>query len=125
MDYFLSCFGRSKPRDNEREPLLPKHTNARGTNLNGGSPPCTEASERSVVDKFVDALAALEAGKVPSQDQISGFLQVLLKSELLKEDRGKVVPGNGPTSKQGRKVLRGVKVLIQALLQFGMEKNGV
>jgi len=76
------------------------------------------------VDKIVDVLTALENGKVPSQDQLSGFLQVLLKSRLLEEERGKVVPGNGPTSKQGRKVLRDTRDLIQALLQFGMEKNG-
>ena len=125
MDYFLPCFGRSKPRDNECEPLLPKYINAQRPGLNGGSSLRTETLERSVVDKIVDVLAALEAGKVPSQDQISGFLQMLLKSELLKDDRGKVIPGNGPMGKQGRKVLRDVRALIQALLQFGTEKNGV
>jgi hypothetical protein len=122
---WLPCFGRSKSRDSEpaeREPLLPIHTNARGSKLD--APPDTRGSERSVVDKIVDVLTALENGKVPSQDQLSGFLQVLLKSRLLEEERGKVVPGNGPTSKQGRKVLRDARALIQALLQFGMEKNG-
>ena len=118
----LPCFGRSKSRDNEREPLLPRHTNARGSKLN--PPPDTRRSERSIVDKIVDVLTALENGKVPSQDQLSGFLQVLLKSRSLEEERGEVVPGNGPTSKQGRKVLRDARALIQALLQFGMEKNG-
>lgn len=119
---WLPCFGRSKSRDNEREPLLPTYTNERGSKLN--APPDTRGSERSVVDKIVDVLTALENGKVPSQDQLSGFLQVLLKSRLLEEERGKGVPGNGPTSKQGRKVIRDTRDLIQALLQFGMEKNG-
>lgn len=82
--------------------------------------------ERPVVDKIVDVLAALNAGKLPTQDQISSFLQVLLKSELLREvqDKGKVVPGYGPLSKEGRKVLADVRALVQAALQFGMEKNG-
>ena len=123
MNYYLPCFGRSKYRDREHEPLLPRHTNAQGSNLN--APSITKDSERSVVDKIVDILTALENGKVPSQDQLSGFLRMLLKSRLLEEEKGKVVPGNGPTSKQGRKVLRDAKALIQALLQFGMEKNGM
>jgi hypothetical protein len=123
MNYYLPCFGRSKSRDNEREPLLPRHTNAPRSNLN--APPNTKDWERSVVDKIVDLLTALENGKVPSQDQLSGFLQMLLMSRLLEEEKGKVVPGNGPSSKQGRKVLRDTSALIQALLQFGMEKNGM
>jgi len=122
MNYYLPCFGRSKSRDSERESLLPRHTNARGSNFN--APPNAKGSERSIVDKIVDVFIALENGKVPSQDQLSGFLRVLLKSPLLEEQRGEVVPGNGPTSKQGRRVLRDARALIQALLQFGMEKNG-
>ncbi|KIM42392.1 hypothetical protein M413DRAFT_10535 [Hebeloma cylindrosporum] len=121
MKYCLPCFGRSKSRDNEREPLLPRHTGGRESNLN--APPDTTGSERSVVDKFVDVLVALENGKVPSQDQLSGFLQNLLRSRLLEEEKSEVVSGSGPTSKQGRKVLGDARAFIQALLQFGMEKN--
>ena len=82
-------------------------------------------TERPAVDKVVDVLAALNAGKLPTQDQISRFLHVLLKSELLKdvEDKGKVIPGYGPLSTQGRKVLADIRALVQAALQFGMEKN--
>ena len=122
MNYYLPCFGRSKSRDNEREPLLPRHTNARGSNFD--APSNAKGSERSVVDKIMDVLMALENGKVPSQDQLSGFLRALLKSPLLEEERGEVILGNGPTSKQGRRVLRDARALVQALLQFGMEKNG-
>lgn len=80
--------------------------------------------ERGTVDKIVDILAAFSAGKLPSQAQLSRFLQNLLKSELLKEDGSKMVFSTGPMSKEGRKVLEDVRNLVQAILQFGLEKNG-
>ncbi|PPQ78792.1 hypothetical protein CVT26_005699 [Gymnopilus dilepis] len=127
MDYCLSCFGRSKPKDGEREPLLPKYSSRQDASrdLSEAASPTVVETERPAVDKVVDVLAALNAGKLPTQDQISRFLQVLLKSELLKdvEDKGKVIPGYGPLSTQGRKVLADIRALVQAALQFGMEKN--
>ncbi|KAH9477709.1 hypothetical protein JR316_0009935 [Psilocybe cubensis] len=124
MDYCLSCFGKSKAKaSGEREPLLPKH---RPHAIAEPSRPRATAAdvERPIVEKVVDVLVALNAGKLPSQDQISRLLQALLNSELLREDKGKVISGNGPTSKQGRKVLADVKGLVQAVLRFGLEKNG-
>jgi len=123
----LPFFGNSKTKDGEREPLLPKYqpTNEQPT-TSAPPPEILRLGDESVVDKIIDALAALKAGKIPTQEQTTRFLQVLLKSELLKEDKSEnVVPGNGPASKQGRKVLKDVRCLLQALLQFGMEKNGM
>ncbi|KAF9564543.1 hypothetical protein CPC08DRAFT_705282 [Agrocybe pediades] len=132
MDACFPCFGsRSKARDSEREPLLPKHqpnTDSEPTTSaapNGTrAPQVPDAGDSSVINKVVEVLAALNAGKLPTQEQTTHLLQVLLGSELLKEDNStNVVPGNGPTSRQGRKVLKDVRGLIQAMLQFGMEKN--
>ncbi|KAF8908630.1 hypothetical protein CPB84DRAFT_169310 [Gymnopilus junonius] len=127
MDCCLSCFGKSRSNDGEREPLLP-HDSPRqesSRDLSQSASSTVVNPERPAVDKIVDVLAAFNAGKLPTQDQISKFLQVLLKSELLRDlqDKGKVVPGYGPLSKDGRKVLADVRFLIQAALQFGIEKN--
>jgi len=122
MDYCLPCFGWSRSSDNEREHLLPKHGPPNSQQHTNGSSPTV--AERPLLDKIVDALAALNAGKLPTQEQFTRLFQQLLKSELLKDNAGKVVSGNGPMSKQGRKVIGDVRVLIHALLQFGMEKNG-
>jgi len=122
MDYCLPCFGRSRSSDNEREPLIPKHGPPNSQQQTNGS--SSSVAERPLLDKIVDALAALNAGKLPTQEQFTRLFQQLLKSELLKDNAGKVVSGNGPMSKQGRKVIGDVRVLIYTLLQFGMEKNG-
>ncbi|PPQ93758.1 hypothetical protein CVT25_008138 [Psilocybe cyanescens] len=129
MDYCLPCFGKSNAKvSGEREPLLPKHVLPTTTTTEPTATPSLARGtpsdvERPIVDKVVDVLVALNAGKLPTQDQISHILQALLKSELLREDKGKIIAGNGPTSKQGRKVLGDVKGLVQAALRFGLEKN--
>jgi hypothetical protein len=120
MNRCFPCFGNSKSIENERDPLLPKHY-ARDERRPAEQP---VKAERSNVDKIVDLLAALNAGKLPTQDQLSHSLQALLKSELLKEDKGGVISGNGPMSKEGRKALGDIRDLVQAFLQFGLEKNG-
>ncbi|KAF8799742.1 hypothetical protein BYT27DRAFT_7119732 [Phlegmacium glaucopus] len=114
MDYCLSCFRKSDQID-EQEPLLSKHPQR----LERGSP----AVERGTIDKIIDILAAFNAGKLPSQTQLSKFLRNLLKSELLKQDGRKIISSAGPMSKEGRKVLGDVRNLVQAILQFGLEKN--
>lgn len=77
-----------------------------------------------MVDKFLDVLAALNAGKLPTQTQLARFLQIILHSELLRDDGGAPVSGHGPMSKEGRRVLGDIKGLVQAVLKFGLEKNG-
>ena len=123
MNYYLPCFRNSTQTD-EREPLLPKH--AAHHNLRPGEASSSVSVERrGAVDKIVDILAAFNAGKLPSQAQLSGFLQVLLSSELLRLDGSqRKTTSVGPMSKDGRKVLNDVRNLVQSLLQFGLEKNG-
>ncbi|CAA7268403.1 unnamed protein product [Cyclocybe aegerita] len=117
MEYCLPCFGRGA-RDGEREPLLPNPGQRQRETVNRPL-----GVDHSIVDKVVDALAALKEGKLPTQGQLNRFLQVLLKSEFLKEELGRFTTGNGPTSRQGRKVVRDVKEVVEACLQFSMEKN--
>ena len=121
MNYYLPCF-RSSSQTDEREPLLPKNASHQNNLRPGGS---SVVVERGTVDKIIDILVAFNAGKLPSQTQLSGFLQTLLSSELLRQDgsQGKTT-SVGPMSKDGRKVLKDIRNLIQSMLQFGLEKNG-
>lgn len=116
---YLPCFWNSNQSD-EREPLLPKHAAHQNSRRHGGS----GLVERGTVDKIVDILVAFNAGKLPSQAQLSRFLQILLSSELLKHDGSKKTTSVGPMSKDGQKVLNDVRNLVQSMLQFGLEKNG-
>lgn len=89
---------------------------------------------KSALERLVDASAALSSGKLPSQTQITRLLQVLLNSDLLTPSQGPkvddsplsraVMQGTGPTSLRGMKVLSDVRDVIQAVVQFGLEKNG-
>ena len=106
MDYCLPCFGRPAPPQSIRQQQ--------------------QQQEHNGVNKLVAILTALNSGKLLSQDQLSACLRYTLNSELLREDTGTdVLPGNGPMSIQGRKVLSELRNVIQATLQFGMEKNGM
>jgi len=114
MNYYLPCFQKSSQTD-EQEPLLP-------TQKQPSRQPGITA-----VDKIVDILVAFNSGKLPSQTQLSRFLQTLLSSPLLKPDGDNnniSTRAHGPRSKEGRKVLNDVRALVQAILQFGLEKNG-
>ena len=106
MDYCLPCFGRPDPPQRTRQQQ--------------------QQQEQNGVNKLVAILTAVTAGRLPSQDQLSVFLRFILNSELLREGtRTDVLSGNGPMSKQGRKVLSELRNIFQATLQFGMEKNGM
>lgn len=94
------------------------------------SSPSTPAAAFTILGKFVDIVAALKAGKLPSQQQTSRLLQVALKSDFLQHrDSGNALDDNylygfGPTSKRGAKTLISLASMLQAALEFGMEKNG-
>jgi len=107
MGICYSGFRKRRPRGDEREPLLPRHT--------------PEIPPQSQFDKAADILAALSAGKYPSQDQINRAFRLLLSSDILKSGRN--VP-SGPLSQHGQKVLDDIRTILQALISLGMEKNG-
>ncbi|KAF8878345.1 hypothetical protein CPB85DRAFT_1342740 [Mucidula mucida] len=106
MGQCASCCGpRRKPiRDaSERTPLL----------ANVADP----ATIHSLSRKAVAVVAALRAGKYPSQDQIDGIIRALLRSNVLKEQR------YGKLSQPGRKILQDVREICELVLVFGLEKN--
>lgn len=126
-------------RPSEPEPTRVGNGNAKGKGRtvidfpdpDGSEGDSEEGSEQPLLNKLVDAFAALSAGKLPTQDQISRILQKLLHSDLLNLDQSPeadsqpaFLSGTGPASRRGRKVLEDVRNLLQAGLQFGMEKNG-
>ncbi|PPQ70990.1 hypothetical protein CVT24_009945 [Panaeolus cyanescens] len=125
MDCWTFCFGKSREHDDERRPLIPKHQNgsSRQPTTGRNGPNSALPLETTALDKVIDAITAFKAGKLPSQTQIEHALRGLLNSEFLQEEGGPTMAGNGPFSKEGRKVLGDVRELVQAVLEFGLEKN--
>ena len=107
MGYCFSCCRRDK-RGSEREPLLPQHAR-----------PGEYIPKQSNLDKYAECFAALSAGKLPSQHQLNGALQTLQRSSLLHYS------GYGPLSQRGVAVVESARELIEAIIQVGMEKNGL
>ncbi|KAL1740871.1 hypothetical protein HDZ31DRAFT_46598 [Schizophyllum fasciatum] len=109
MGICTSCC-RRRDKTGEREPLLPKHQR------NTLPPPHSE------FERLADAIGALEAGKLPTQTQLDGLLSRLQSSSILAGDDQ--IQGSGPISRHGRQVLEDVREVMQALKQFGLDKNG-
>lgn len=65
------------------------------------------------MEKFIDILAAFDAGKLPSHDQVENFLQ------WLKTD---IVP-NGGLSTQGQVLADRVRDVVTAYQTLGEHKN--
>ncbi|KAJ2936572.1 hypothetical protein H1R20_g527, partial [Candolleomyces eurysporus] len=96
-------------------------------NRNGSGNPYEGVDEKTVIDKLVDVFAALSKGKLPTQDQFTRMLQVLLSSDVLRSSpitmAAESIYGTGPSSRRGQKVIEDARNLVQAMLQFTMEKN--
>lgn len=107
MGVCCSCLNRKRGPRGEREPLLPKYA--------------PKVPPQSQFDKVADILAALSAGKYPSQDQVDNVLRILINSDALKTENAAV---NGPLSTSGHKVLNDVRGILHALIKLGMQKNG-
>ncbi|KAH9859151.1 hypothetical protein C2E23DRAFT_801645 [Lenzites betulinus] len=110
---FSCCTSRRKrsPRagsydDDDREPLL----NASSRIPGGSSDPLP--APKNVLEKVADVIAALNAGKLPSQEQLDRALRKLLASGILDTDDSAGVRGTDT-----------LEDACQAVLQFGMEKN--
>ncbi|KAI0355792.1 hypothetical protein OH77DRAFT_1589761 [Trametes cingulata] len=114
--------------DPDREPLLPssRHSGSRADAL---PPP------RTALEKVADVVAALNAGKLPSQAQVDEVLRRVLSSGLLNSDSVEGAGESGGIGGEGegegerelgeaeRRVVGCVREACQAVLQFGMEKN--
>ncbi|EIN13043.1 hypothetical protein PUNSTDRAFT_42456 [Punctularia strigosozonata HHB-11173 SS5] len=123
-----SCFSscRRRVRRSEREPLLPKNPDNPSSDI---LPP-----PRSHLQQLGDVLAALSAGKMPSQEQIDQALRALLNTDLLNAHAGKAVAASGTAygslasaagglSPHGKLLLDDANDIVQALLSLGMQKN--
>ncbi|KAJ3849730.1 hypothetical protein EV368DRAFT_2310, partial [Lentinula lateritia] len=105
MGLFLSCFRSRKPARGreEREPLLDSELEE-------------SRQLKDLFRKLVHIVAALDAGKLPSQHQLNHLIKVALKSEIL-------LPKEGSSSLAGHKVLLDVREVFGLLAVFGFEKN--
>ena len=111
MGICSSCCGRrhKEPKhDPERQPLLRSESSA----LKDASSP---------YEKVADVLAALQAGKLPTQQQLDGALRKLLKSGILDAEAGRK---GGALDEAGAKIVSDTRELVEALIRFGLEKNG-
>ncbi|KAG8760217.1 hypothetical protein FRC14_003648 [Serendipita sp. 396] len=107
MGTCCSTSRKRSPRGDEREPLLPKYA--------------SDVPSQSQFDKVAEILVALKAGKYPSQEQIDRALRIFLNSDVLKTGNSAL---SGPLSAHGRQLIDDVRHILEALVAFGMEKNG-
>ena len=106
-----SCFSCCRRRKSpEREPLLPQHRNDSQDEL--------LPSPTSPLEKVVDVLGALKAGKLPSQAQLNAIIRELMSSEVLDTQSG-MASGYGPVSDDVRKVVLDVRECLQTILDAG------
>ncbi|KAJ3892590.1 hypothetical protein GG344DRAFT_18095, partial [Lentinula edodes] len=105
MGLFVSCIRSRKPARcrEEREPLLDSELEE-------------SRQLKDLFRKLVHIVAALDAGKLPSQHQLNHLIKVALKSEIL-------YPTEGSSSLTGHKVLLDVREVLGLLAVFGLEKN--
>lgn len=72
------------------------------------------------MDKTTSVLAALDAGKVPSQQQINNFIDWLLNSALTQIEP---IAEGGELSAQGKAIIGDVRELLTAYKLAGEHKN--
>ena len=72
------------------------------------------------MDKTTSVIAALRAGKQPSQSQTNAFIEKLLESELLQAEQ---TAGGGELSQNGRKLAQDLRGILEAYKIYGAHKN--
>ena len=73
------------------------------------------------MDKTTSVVAALKAGKQPSQFQIDAWIDKLLQSELIQVEE---TIGAGELSQNGKKLVRDLRGLLEAYKNYLSHKNG-
>lgn len=74
------------------------------------------------MDKASSVIAALDAGKLPSQQQIDQFIDWLMHSGLTQVEPS---PEFGELSEQGRVLVQDVRDVLEAYKLMGDHKNGM
>ena len=141
---FSSCSGRKEQENNssdESQPLLPNDEADQNPKIDAEDP----ARARRSLEHWSAIIAALSAGKFPSQDQLNRAIQSVLRSGLLDPDEGsqaakalgvaQAISELGEDSGQGNNqnqldnqlsdVILDVRALLEVTSQFGLEKNGM
>jgi hypothetical protein len=86
------------------------------------SPPKWTFSIISIaMDKTTSVVAALKAGKQPSQHQIDAWIDKLLQSELIQVEE---TASAGELSQNGKKLARDLRGLLEAHKNYLSHKNG-
>lgn len=73
------------------------------------------------MDKTTSVVAALKAGKQPSQLQIDAWIDKLLQSELIQVEK---TAGAGEPSQNGKKLVQDLRGLFEAYRNYLSHKNG-
>ncbi len=73
------------------------------------------------MDKSSSILAALNAGKLPSHEQIARAIDALLVAPVLNNEPA---TGSGELSAQGAEIQNGIRNLLTAYKKLGENKNG-
>lgn len=72
------------------------------------------------MDKTTSVIAALRAGKQPSQSQTNAFIDKILQSELLQAEGA---TSGGELSQNGRKLAGDLRGILEAYKTYGAHKN--
>ena len=73
------------------------------------------------MDKTTSIVAALKAGKQPSQLQTNAWIEKLLQSELIQVEK---TAGAGELSQNGKKLARDLRGILEAYKDYVSHKNG-
>jgi hypothetical protein len=74
------------------------------------------------MDKTTSVIAALKAGKQPSQLQTNAWIEKLLQSELIQVEK---TAGAGELSQNGKKLARDLRDILEAYKGYVSHKNGM
>lgn len=115
MGAIFSCCCGPRKQSEEREPLLPTHRY-------DTTPPLQDrlVPTQATFDKFAAIVAALQNGKIPTQNQLNHAIRSLLDSSVFRD----APKQGGVLSQRGRIVLEDLRRLLEALAELGRDKNG-
>jgi hypothetical protein len=74
------------------------------------------------MNNTTSVIAALRAGKQPSQSQTNAWIDKLLQSELIQVE--KTVGVGGELSRNGKKLAEDLRTILESYKNYGSHKNG-
>jgi hypothetical protein len=110
-----TCCGK-RAKSQETEPLLPQYYSDYTSDE-------TIIPPQSTFNKVADVIAAVQAGKLPTQDQLNIILQHVITSQVFHLQDEPEFRSSTRLSERGRTLLSDVKEILQCLVELGLEKN--